>query len=162
MATAAQIGDNLRAAVAQAVRMLALEIDAELRRATPVDTGHARRNWVPSVGQPNTQEAKDDTARAQGIADVMAYELANGALWVANVVPYIRALNYGHSKQQPAGFVERAIATALQKVQAKLAGKIDISGMREAFAKRHEFADQGGTASDSGADGAGWSGGEYA
>lgn len=146
MASAAQIGDNLRAAVAHAVRMLALEIDAELRRATPVDTGHARRNWVPSVGQPNAQEAKDDSARAQGIADVMAYQLASGALWVANVVPYIRSLNYGHSRQQPAGFVERAIAVALQKVEAKLAGKIDISGMRDAFARRHQFVDQGADA----------------
>ena len=143
---AQRIGDSLRSAVAQAIRMLALELDAELRRATPVDTGHARRNWVPSIGQPNTTEAKDGSARAAGIQAVLAYELANGALWVANVVPYIRSLNYGSSQQQPAGFVERAIAVAIQKVEAKLAGKVDISGIRDAFARRHEFADQGADA----------------
>lgn len=130
---AQRIGDELRSAVAQAIRMLALEIDAELRRATPVDTGHARRNWISSVGQPNTEEADTDAARAAGIQAVLAYELASGALWVANVVPYIRSLNYGSSQQAPAGFVEVAVDTAMAKVQAKLAGRIDISGLRRSW-----------------------------
>jgi hypothetical protein len=131
---AQRIGAELRQAVSSVIRMLALEIDAELRKATPVDTGHARRNWIASVGQPNTQEAKDDAARAEGIQAVLSYDLASGALWVSNVVPYIRSLNYGHSKQAPAGFVERAVDIAMQRVQQKVASKgIDISKLRSEF-----------------------------
>lgn len=138
MPTAAQIGDQLRAAVAGACKMLALEIARELKRqpaqgGTPVDTGHARRNWIPSVGTPNTEEAQSDAAYAQGVAQVLAYELANGALWIANVVPYIRRLNYGHSQQAPPGFVEMAIDRALATVQQKMAGKIDLSGWQSAL-----------------------------
>jgi hypothetical protein len=110
--------------------MLALEIDKELRRATPVDTGHARRNWVPSVGTPNTSIAADDTASAAGVAAVLAYKLESGSLWVANVVPYIRSLNYGHSQQSPAGFVERAIDMAMAAVERKGG---DVTTMRKQF-----------------------------
>jgi hypothetical protein len=110
--------------------MLALEIDKELRRSTPVDTGHARRNWVPSVGTPNTSIAADDTASAAGVAAVLAYKLESGSLWVANVVPYIRSLNYGHSQQAPAGFVERAIDMAMAAVERKGG---DVTTMRKQF-----------------------------
>lgn len=156
-AQAARITDALTRKVEGVCRMLALEIAKELIKGTPVDTGHARRNWIPSVGQPNTQEAGDDSAHAQGVAEVLAYKLASGSLWVANVVPYIRSLNYGHSQQKPAGWVERAIALALAAVERKGA---DVSSMRESFARRSENAQGHGPAPD-GADGAGWSGGEY-
>jgi hypothetical protein len=129
-AQSARIGAALRKRATNVVRMLALEIDAELRRATPVDTGHARRNWIPSVGTPNVAEANDESARASGLAEVMRYQLAAGSLWVANVVPYIRALNYGHSQQEPAGFVERAIDIAMAKVRAKGG---DVADMQRQF-----------------------------
>lgn len=152
---ASRIGDALRKRARDVTRMLALEIDKELRRGTPVDTGHARRNWIPSVGEPNTTEAADESARAQGLAALMAYELDKGAVWVANVVSYIRQLNYGHSTQSPAGFVERAIALALQAVSAK---GHDVSGMQDAFARRHENAFTGASPSSDDS----WSGGgEY-
>jgi len=126
----ARIGAALRSTAQRVCIALALEIDRELRLATPVDTGHARRNWVPSVGQPHQGAVQDDSAHAQGIAAVLAYELASGALWVANAVPYIRALNYGHSQQAPAGFVERAIDLAMATVSRKFG---HLTEMRTAF-----------------------------
>ena len=135
MANAAQVIEALRVQTAKAAKALVLEIDRELRRATPIDTGHARRNWVPSVGAPSETESGDDSAHAAGLAEVLAYKLGDGSMWVANNVPYIQSLNYGHSDQQPAGFVERAIDTALARVQAKYAGTaIDVSSLRGAFA----------------------------
>ena len=127
---AAAIGERLRKEIATAGKALALEIDKELRRSTPVDTGHARRNWVPSVGQPYASETSDDSAHAAGVSEVLAYVLESGSLWVANNVPYIRSLNYGHSQQEPAGFVERAVDIALQKVQARYKGRIDLTAVR--------------------------------
>lgn len=131
---AAAIGERLRREVANVCKMIALEIDKELRRTTPVDTGHARRNWVPSVGEPVRIEAKDDQAHADGVAAVLSYQLADGALWIANNVPYIRRLNYGHSSQAPVGFVEAAIDRALAKVAGKIKSTaIDVTAMRASF-----------------------------
>lgn len=122
-AQSARIGDALRKRVTDVLKMLALEIDRQLRRNTPVDTGHAKRNWVPSVTEPNRVEVNDESAHAAGISQVLSYTLDHGPLWVANCVPYIRALNYGHSKQRPAGFVELAIDTAFVVVRERLAAK---------------------------------------
>lgn len=130
---AAAIGERLLKQVADAMKMLVLELDRELRRVTPVDTGHARRNWVPSVGSQHTAEADDDAAHEQGIADVLAYTLDKGPMWVSNVAPYIQLLNYGHSKQRPAGFVEVSIDIAIQRTREKLAKKgssVDLSAMQ--------------------------------
>ena len=43
------IGAQLRTAAADIVKATILEIDANLREVTPVATGHARANWVPSI-----------------------------------------------------------------------------------------------------------------
>lgn len=130
MANAKDIAENLRREVANAARAMVLEIDKQLRKATPVDTGHARRNWVPSVTSPHTGEADSDADHAQGIAEVMRYTLDQGALWVSNTVPYINRLNYGHSQQAPSGFVERAVDVAVQAVRQRYEGRgIDVSDM---------------------------------
>ncbi len=131
---ATAIAERLRKEVAGVCKMLALEIDKELRRATPVDTGHARRNWVPSVGQPYASETQDDSAHAAGVSEVLGYVLEAGPLWVANNVPYIRSLNYGHSTQAPPGFVERAVDIAIQKVQSKVRSTaVDLTAFRASF-----------------------------
>lgn len=109
---------ELTATTENVVRFLVLDIDRRLRRnpsrgGTPVDTGHARANWVPSIGDPFRGEVDGDGAHDGGVADVLSYELGDGAAWVSNNVPYILRLNDGWSAQQPAGFVERAIAEAL-------------------------------------------------
>jgi hypothetical protein len=131
--------------------MLVLEIDKELRRSTPVDTGHARRNWIPSVGQRGAPGAISDTKREAGMQQILAYTLSQGALWVSNVVPYIERLNYGHSGQAPAGFVEMSVDRALATVRAKLAKRgsfIDLAPLQAEIRERlAEISDnQGGQA----------------
>jgi hypothetical protein len=56
---AAAIGRELRHGIEQAAKMLVLQIARELRLnpsrgGTPVDTGHARANWIPSVASPSS------------------------------------------------------------------------------------------------------------
>lgn len=132
-AQAARIGERIRKEIAHVCKMLVLEIDRELRRATPIDTGHARRNWVPSVGAREVFETVSADRHAQGIAAVLAYELSQGPLWVSNNTPYIERLNYGSSEQAPAGFVEASIDRALSTVRAKLSRKgsfIDLAPLQ--------------------------------
>ncbi len=96
----------------QAIRLV-LDLVAALMRATPVDTGHARRNWFASIGQPVTEATITGGAAAN--AQVTAYKLEAGPLWVSNPVDYVWFLNYGTSKQAPAGWIETTVYQVLQK-----------------------------------------------
>lgn len=124
--TAAQIAIQLEQALAGEAKALVLDIARNLRVAppegTPVQTGHARRNWIPSAGQPHSGEVDGDEY-AQGLAAVLAWKVGDGPLWVSNSAPYIQRLNDGHSKQSPAGFVERAVDMALAKAQQRVGGQ---------------------------------------
>jgi hypothetical protein len=131
---AAAIGARLHREIETACKSLTLEIDKELRRkgvGTPVDTGHARANWVPSVGSPALDEVAGTSSSAHdaGVAAVLQFKLDAGALFVSNAVPYIRRLNEGHSKQAPALFVEAAVDRALTTIQGRYAKSIDVSDM---------------------------------
>ena len=110
--------------VERQVTRITLHITADLIMHTPVDTGWARANWVPRIGQPfeTTAGARPRSGstfqgggeQATGQAAVLRYKLPQGMVHITNNAPYIEALNEGHSQQEPAGFVQRAIARALQ------------------------------------------------
>jgi hypothetical protein len=118
---------------------LMLNIDANLREnpplGTPVDTGWASANWLPSVGKPmivDSDKAEptpaDIAQRAQmaeqGRNAVLAWKPADGALFSTNSVPYIEPLNAGHSPQQATpGFVGRAIEQAIKETYSAGANK---------------------------------------
>lgn len=145
---AAAIGERLHAELTNACKALALEIVKELKRktvGTPVDTGHARANWIPSVGVPNTTESPGNSTAAQtaGVAQVLSFKLGDGVLWVSNAVPYVPILNRGSSTQAPPLFIEAAIDRALVTVQARYAGKLDISDL--ASGVRSQLGAEGAT-----------------
>ncbi len=131
---AKDIAARLRKHVEQVFKALTLEIDRELRISTPVDTGFARANWVPSVGAPHVGEAETvrvgrtvgSSEHAAGVADVLKFKLDDGSTWVCNSAAYIQALNYGHSKQAPAMFIEAAVDRAIATVQTRFGVKIDV------------------------------------
>ena len=106
---------------ARVVVAIVTKLHAELVTHTPVDTGWARANWVPSVGAPVPAAAGSpgnagagQAATATGLAQVHAYRLNQGIVYTTNNVPYIIPLNDGHSAQEPAGFVQRAVAEAVR------------------------------------------------
>ena len=108
---------------AQVIRKLALDVTANLKRAaseggTPVDTGWARNNWLAAVATPPVGpigSREDVPTFDPGAAAVLAYRSpAQGKVYISNNVPYIGRLNAGSSKKAPAGFVQRAIAGAVQ------------------------------------------------
>jgi len=128
---------QIAAGVAKASVALTLEVDRNLRRApsaggTPVDTGHARANWVPSVGQPFTGEVDGQAAHAAGVAAVIRYKPGQGSLFVSNNAAYITLLNLGYSPQAAVGFIEAAIEEALATVQSKFNGMSINLGTRGA------------------------------
>lgn len=123
-AVADRIRSELTRTTENVVRFVALGVVRRLKRnpsrgGTPVDTGHARANWVPSIGDPFGAEVDSESAYEAGVAAVLGYELGDGAAWVSNNVPYILMLNDGWSKQRPAGFVEICIAETLLEAEQK-------------------------------------------
>ncbi len=96
---------------------ITLDITANLIKATPVDTGFARANWIPKIGKVNGADFAADVGGAQtqqsaAIAAITTYNFP-GPLTVGNGVAYILPLVYGSSAQAPTGWVDRAINKAL-------------------------------------------------
>jgi hypothetical protein len=130
---------------------LALNVNANLRDSpplgTPIDTGWASANWVPTVGEPfsdsNVSQVRDPTpaqvaGRAgtaeAGLNDVLSWRNGDGALFSTNNVPYIGALNNGHSGQSPKGFVQAAIEKAIRMTYSR-AGSQSARNSRAASAR---------------------------
>ena len=112
------------------VRTIVFEVTALLVRNTPVDTGWARANWIPSVGAPNaTARTNRPTAslvpgaaaeQAAGLASLAAFKFGQTA-YIVNNVPYIRKLNAGSSTQAPSGFVDRSVEQGVKDAARSLA-----------------------------------------
>lgn len=97
-------------------------IVADLAYKTPVDTSQALSNWQVSIGSPVDSKippyypgegGSTRNASAQATIDAARNTLKSKrpgvTIFISNVLPYIRRLNDGYSKQAPAGFVERSV-----------------------------------------------------
>lgn len=113
---------ELQKLTARKVQELTLAITANLIEDTPVDTGWAHNNWVPSIGRPHeglsgSRDAPSTVEQQLGLAQVVStYRAEQGNVHITNNVPYIEALNGGHSQKAPAGFVELAVEKGKQEV----------------------------------------------
>lgn len=137
----AALGDNVDRNAMKLVRKVALAVDATVVSATPVDTGRARSNWVAEIGKPaeGTRDAYvpgeegstvgENTRAALNQAKTMIATYQTGdTIHLTNNLPYIGALNDGHSAQAPAGFVQTAVLDGVAQVPgAKL---LDDNGVQ--------------------------------
>lgn len=131
-AQADKVRAQLDALMGNVVRDLTLEIEANLIRDCPVDTGHTRRNMVPSIGAPHEGE-DDGAAQAAGQAAVLSYQIGQGDTYVVNNVPYIGRLILGSSAQAPAGWDLVAVDEAQQTIQARYGNaRIEVTSSRGA------------------------------
>lgn len=116
----------------QAVKDCAKAVTRTVINATPVDTGRARSNWTAELDQAfsrlfpahvpgekgSTGEANAEAAINQANDAIDRFDInANRSVHISNSLPYIGALNDGHSKQAPAGFVEEAVMEGLATVR---------------------------------------------
>lgn len=109
-------------------RKIALDILRRLVMRTPVDTGRARGNWQVSVGSP-AQTAVDATDKGGGatieaaVPTVEGWDASKVAIFLMNNVPYISALEDGHSDQAPSGMVKITLAEFDAIVDSSAGGK---------------------------------------
>lgn len=108
------------------VKKVVLDLWKGITARTPVDTGRARANWFVTQGSPTTrvdlhQGAKTGAVPAPELPDVSGIT-GDESVFIINNLPYIEALENGHSKQAPAGMVKLAIQAeeaALQRAVAQ-------------------------------------------
>lgn len=109
--------------VDRTVRAVTLSLFNSVIRDTPVDSGRARGAWETTVGQPSSSVPERlDKSGQQAMAEVSANtpKGAGQETYIANNLPYIEELEYGSSKQAPAGMVRVNFA----RVQKNLADAI--------------------------------------
>ena len=79
--------------------------------------GRARANWFVSIGGPSSSvidrvDSSGGVSIGRGEA-VIKSATHKSRINITNNLPYIGALNNGHSKQAPAGFVEQGVSSGM-------------------------------------------------
>lgn len=127
-----RISVEVEGGVEQAVKDCAVAVTRTVINATPVDTGRARSNWTAELDQAfeklfpahvpgekgNTATANAEIAIGKAEAVIKRFDIGkNGSIHISNGLPYIGALNDGHSAQAPADFVKLAVIDGLATVR---------------------------------------------
>ena len=89
------------------------KVQEALVKASPVDTGRFRGNWQVTANKPplyalNNYDRDGADTIAEGKRALYAIMRGGGAvrsIYFSNMLIYANALEYGHSKQAPAGVV---------------------------------------------------------
>lgn len=127
--------EKVRNTLSQVVRRVSLAAMKTIKRAMPVDTGRARASWGQWGGanfsgamrlarKGKLSRAQASNLAAAGAADsVWAVENDGLKVTQGSNLPYIEALNAGHSQQAPRGFIDVAAAEA----DAELIKQIDAA-----------------------------------
>lgn len=113
--------NKVNLSVDNAIVAVCAQISTEVIKRTPVDTGRARANWIPSIGTPS-DNVTDNTDTSGILATNKALnvsKVASGKMfWLVNNLPYIQKLEYGWSNQAPHGMVR----LTMQQVKNSLKG----------------------------------------
>jgi hypothetical protein len=115
------------------LQALFLEAHRRVVLKTPVDTGRARGNWQPTIGEPagGTNEDALDKSGGATIAEGagVAKQLKFGdTAYTVNNLPYINRLENGWSQQAPQGMVAVTVEE-LKNVSDAIVSEIE-SGKR--------------------------------
>lgn len=109
------------------MRQVSIKLFSAIIKASPVDTGRFRMNWMASGGTPapGVTDATDKSGNA-AIGNATSFVL-NAADWrdftLTNNLPYAQRLEYGWSQQAPQGFV-RVNVSRFQQLINEEANKV--------------------------------------
>lgn len=128
-----QIRQRIRQKALLFYKFLIFEAYRRVVLRTPVDTGRARGNWDVSVNEPSSTfdwEKYDKTGSSsitQAAKFVQSVTL-DDISYIVNNLPYIGALERGHSKQAPEGMV----ALTVEEVEMVKKEALRMMGAAEA------------------------------
>lgn len=102
------------------MRQVSIKLFSAIIKASPVDTGRFRMNWMASGGVPasGVTDATDKSGNV-AIRNATSFVL-NDADWreftLTNNLPYAQRLEYGWSQQAPAGVVRTNVSLFQQLI----------------------------------------------
>ena len=106
---------DINIAIEKQLRERALKAFADVKLATPVDTGIARNSWY--IGYTETFiNAKESPANVE----IISKKDKPTEIIVTNGVTYIQFLNNGHSGQAPTKFIEAAFSKYFDEVNVQV------------------------------------------
>lgn len=102
------------------MRQVSIKLFSAIIKASPVDTGRFRMNWMASGGTP-TSGVTDATDKSGNTATGNATSFVlKAADWreftLTNNLPYAQRLEYGWSQQAPAGIVRTNVSRFQQLI----------------------------------------------
>lgn len=110
-------------------KLVAFKVHDRVVERTPVDTGRARASWTIIAGEVPDRTVAPETfsgGAASGISAAKAKQgnvsLANSYV-ISNNLPYIEALENGHSRQAPVGMATLAVLDVKTRLQVELGAK---------------------------------------
>lgn len=110
--------EEVKANTGKTVRRAAIAADTAIVTSTPVDLGRAKGNWNASVGTPDTSTQDDDLdpggqmTLSQHQGTIEGWKIGQGAIFIANGLPYILPLENGSSTQAPNGMTQSGLDAA--------------------------------------------------
>lgn len=96
---------------------LTLKLKAKVEQRTPVLSGRLRASWAASDGVPSTWVPPEGQSNALGPIEADFSHPFESSFITSNL-PYVMAIEFGHSKQAPQGMVRIALA----EMQTELEG----------------------------------------
>lgn len=119
--------DKAKGNIDLVIRKIALDLFKRVIMKSPVDTGRFKGNWQVAIGSiPAGVLEIDDKSGSATISKMTAAVLglkAGQVIYLVNNLEYARPLEYGHSKQAPAGVV-RITVQEFPQVVAKAANEV--------------------------------------
>ncbi len=130
-------GEEIRKAVdkkykpgyGQVVRASLIAVSSSIIKMTPVDTGRARANWLPSIDTPKNGTTQSETVNFAAVTSTIS-DSVGSVFYLTNNLRYIGDLEFGRffgptakvtgdgfSKQAPAGMVRVSIANFEKNIQ---------------------------------------------
>lgn len=102
------------------MRQVSIKLFSAIIKASPVDTGRFRMNWMASGGTPasGTTDATDKSGNtASGNATSFVLKAADWhEFTLTNNLPYAQRLEYGWSQQAPQGMVRTNVSRFQQLI----------------------------------------------
>lgn len=126
--------DAVDSGLTDCIEIFAGKVQTALVNGSPVDTGRFKGNWQVTANKPplyaiNNYDRDGQKTIAEGKRAAYAMLRGGGAvrsIWFSNMLIYANALEYGHSKQAPAGVMgivaarlRTFIAEAIKESRAK-------------------------------------------
>lgn len=121
-----QIGalqEKLGLAAKFVMQKITFDLEREITKRTPRDTGRAAANWFVTQGEPSTEVHEYKGAKTGEIPEPSPPDVTaitgNEPVYIINNLAYIEALEHGHSSKAPNGMVALAMQSVAERIQAE-------------------------------------------